>query len=865
MILAPRQEVPYRIVMRRTLWYCVLTWVVLASLSERQVAGASEQSVNGNMNVTLVVNMTADAQNRTVHKKDSPSIHVLALEFEAVKEPLIFTVVVLLAGISKIGFHHADFLSSKVPESCMLIILGTIFGSIIHFSKVSDDLPKLFDPHRFFLFLLPPIILESAFSLYDRAFSDNIGTVLLFAVVGTVISCFLIGLSLYGLMLAGALGEVQQEMSLVQILLFSSFIVAVDPVAVLAVFAEVGVNDVLYFIVFGESLLNDGVTVVLYKVMQTLNLMDEISGKQIVLGIIKFFVVCFGGLLIGIISGIIAAFLTRVTKHVGVTQPLVVYTMAYLGFLLSELFEVSGIISVIACGLFERHYTFSNINHKARTTVKYFTKVLASASEIIIFLFLGLALVSDDHRWYTGFTVWALLLCTVYRFIITFSIACLINRFDTMRVRRIGYDEMFMIAFGGLRGAVAFSLAALLSEEDVPMKDMFVTTTLAIIMFTVFFQGITIKPLVHLMSIGLAPEKNKSMYCELHSHVTDHLMAGMEEVIGMRGRNYIREVMDNIDIKYFKKWLMNEPDQVDKSLMDFYNKIVVKEHYRNMKLCGANVAEPGDIPRVNTEMYLPRPPILVSQESFHSDHDPDEDEVRIRHRRNAMSISVENWQTLRDLLVKSNRESAMGIHASYDPNLAYSWNQNIQARILKKSERNQTLQHMLSVSSTRPPLERSTSWRDKDSNIAMRREEEHHQLNDNGSQRRAVSVDLGHQTAIYRSQTSQQSSPSSLDAVFEEDEETMHTVTGPLVTKPGNARESVNGDEGKRSKVKGGEGRKIEARPLIDRADEPTAAPGTSREGFQGRQRSVTSTRHRLERQNDLKNNSDEQDPESSV
>jgi NhaP-type Na+/H+ or K+/H+ antiporter len=59
------------------------------------------------------------------------------------------------------------------------------------------------------------------------------------------------------------------------------------------------------------------VTVVLYKVMQTLNLMDEISAGQIILGIVKFFVVCIGGLLIGALFGIITALVTRVTKHVG--------------------------------------------------------------------------------------------------------------------------------------------------------------------------------------------------------------------------------------------------------------------------------------------------------------------------------------------------------------------------------------------------------------------------------------------------------------------------------------------------------------------------------------------------------------------
>ena len=61
----------------------------------------------------------------------------------------------------------------------------------------------------------------------------------------------------------------------------------------------------------------DGVTVVLYKVMQTLNLMEDIAADQIILGIVKFFVVCFGGLLIGVIAGVVTALLTRLTVNVG--------------------------------------------------------------------------------------------------------------------------------------------------------------------------------------------------------------------------------------------------------------------------------------------------------------------------------------------------------------------------------------------------------------------------------------------------------------------------------------------------------------------------------------------------------------------
>ena len=86
---------------------------------------------------------------------------------------------------------------------------------------------------------------------------------------------------------------------------------AVDPVAVLSIFAEVGVNPDLYFLVFGESILNDGVAVVLYHMFEAFCDMEHVRGKDIGLGIASFAVVAGGGTLIGILVGYICAFFTR--------------------------------------------------------------------------------------------------------------------------------------------------------------------------------------------------------------------------------------------------------------------------------------------------------------------------------------------------------------------------------------------------------------------------------------------------------------------------------------------------------------------------------------------------------------------------
>lgn len=116
------------------------------------------------------------------------------------------------------------------------------------------------DSDIFFLYLLPPIVLDAGYFMPSRPFFENIGTILLYAVVGTIWNVFGIGFSLYGICQVKSFRL--QDVSLLHNLLFGSLIAAVDPVAVLAVFEEIHVNEKLHILVFGESLLNDAVTVV---------------------------------------------------------------------------------------------------------------------------------------------------------------------------------------------------------------------------------------------------------------------------------------------------------------------------------------------------------------------------------------------------------------------------------------------------------------------------------------------------------------------------------------------------------------------------------------------------------------------------
>ncbi|CAG2064323.1 unnamed protein product, partial [Timema podura] len=124
---------------------------------------------------------------------------------------------------------------------------------------------------------------------------------------------------------------------------------------------------------------------------------------------------------------------------------------------------------------------------------------------------------------------------------------------NTFRVRRINLQEQFVMAYGGLRGAVAFSLVEMLEADTIPPRQVFVTTTLVVILFTVFIQGGTIKPLVDLLNIRKSHVGERKLNEEINDNVISTIMAGIEEISGDRGDYCIRRKLEQIDESYLKR------------------------------------------------------------------------------------------------------------------------------------------------------------------------------------------------------------------------------------------------------------------------------------------------------------------------
>ena len=196
-----------------------------------------------------------------------------------------------------------------LPPSSSALLLGVFFGIVSRIAGLSGTLR--FSPAVFFYALLPPIVFAAGFTLKKRSFFDNIGAILTYAVLGTFISAIVFGLGTYFLVLLHIVNPSNLgAYPFAECLMYGAAISSIDPVATLSVLAQSDTPPILYNLVFGESVLNDAVAIVLFRSIETS------SGSSFSIGTLPaiLFQFCFlllGSLLVGTGVALACAFLLK--------------------------------------------------------------------------------------------------------------------------------------------------------------------------------------------------------------------------------------------------------------------------------------------------------------------------------------------------------------------------------------------------------------------------------------------------------------------------------------------------------------------------------------------------------------------------
>ncbi|XP_059053884.1 sodium/hydrogen exchanger 8 [Achroia grisella] len=398
---------------------------------------------------------------------------------------------------------------SYLPESVVIVFLGALIGMVINLMSIKNIAnwrkEEAFSPTAFFLVLLPPIIFESGYNLHKGNFFQNIGSILLFAIVGTAISAFVIGAGIYLLGLA----QVVYRLSFVESFAFGSLISAVDPVATVAIFHALDVDPVLNMLVFGESILNDAVAIVLTTAVLDSNDPYMSTGEAILSAINRFWLMFFASAGIGVLFALVSALLL---KHVDLRKnPSLEFGMmlvfTYAPYVLAEGIHLSGIMAILFCGIVMSHYTHFNLSTVTQVTMQQTMRTLAFIAETCVFAYLGLAIFSFRHRVEPALVIWSIVMCLLGRAANIFPLALLCNKF---REHKITKKMMFIMWFSGLRGAISYALSLHLGFSD-ETRHVIITTTLIIVLFTTLFLGGSTMPLLKFLRANKKTKRSRSL------------------------------------------------------------------------------------------------------------------------------------------------------------------------------------------------------------------------------------------------------------------------------------------------------------------------------------------------------------------
>ena len=347
------------------------------------------------------------------------------------------------------------------------------------------------------LVLLPPLLFEGAATTDLESLRENLLTILALAVPGLVLSVILLG----------AIGQYVLGLPLILALLFGAMILPTDPVSVLALFEEVGAPERLSTLVEGESLINDGVGVVVFSTLLaivtgtsgTVTAADLLEVERLTSVTIEIAVTSLGGLLVGIAAGY-AVYRVMVDLDEHMTETVLTIIAAYGSFLLAEHYlHVSGVIATVVAGLFignrGTEYAMS-----PRTKISIFNTLSTGAFIVNTFVFLAIGINTPIGALAANAPVIlaAIVLVLAVRIVIVYPITAIINRLQRRDVSR---SYQHVMVWGALHGSIPIALVLGL-PPGFPQARKLRAMVFGVAAFSLVVQGLTMPGLMDRLGVA---------------------------------------------------------------------------------------------------------------------------------------------------------------------------------------------------------------------------------------------------------------------------------------------------------------------------------------------------------------------------
>ncbi len=371
-----------------------------------------------------------------------------------------------------------------VPYTVGLVLAGLLLGT------THVLMPPHLTKELLFAVFLPGLLFEAAFHLdFSRFWRSKVAIVSL-AVPGVVAS-----IAVTAALLTPAVGALHfvQDFRFIHGLVFAALLAATDPIAVIAMFKTLGVPTRLGVLIEGESLLNDGTSVVFFGIILAI---ASGQGASVAGATREFVGVVGGGLLVG---GILGMAVSQVIRRVDEAMIEITLTTlaAYGSFVTAEHLHVSGVIATVTAGMLCGNYAAkSGMSPSTRLAVETFWEYLAFALNSLVFLLIGF-----EVQLRAVVAVWkpilvAFVALTLGRAVVIAIVSAALGRSR----EKIPWRWAVVLTWGGLRGALSMVLALSLAK-DFPHREILVSLTFGVVIVSIFAQGLTMAPLLRWLGV----------------------------------------------------------------------------------------------------------------------------------------------------------------------------------------------------------------------------------------------------------------------------------------------------------------------------------------------------------------------------
>ncbi len=404
--------------------------------------------------------------------------------------PLSETVLLLMALLTIGVLVGGIFKKLPVPYTVMLVVVGMLLGNLATAWPALEPIRNFhLSPELVLFVFLPVLIFESGFSLNARQLGKDIIPVLILAIPALLVSTSIVGLGAWFLL----------PLDLTTALLFGALISATDPVAVVALFRELGTPQRLTILVEGESLLNDATAIVVFSILLGLALHGGFAVSDIGSAVLRFVEVFFGGTLLGLGFGLLISWLV-IRLQLEISSVLISSViLAYTAFIVAEhVLHLSGVMAVVAAaisfGIFALPRLPEQIGHSLHRTWEF----LADVTNTLLFLMIGVTV--DLHN---------LLSASAYILLISLLVivarACSVYSFVPLAVRlfklpTVTMGERHIMWWGGLKGGLAIAIVLSIPAE-LAGRDLLLNLTLGVVLFSLLVNAPTIRSLIEKLGL----------------------------------------------------------------------------------------------------------------------------------------------------------------------------------------------------------------------------------------------------------------------------------------------------------------------------------------------------------------------------